>query len=245
MKPTPLQAFLHAVEWSATDGYFPIVLQILKGKFDVGQMDDAMVPPGKLDKLYLAAEVQVKSHPSRDRIIEVMQLVQERYLDLWRCILAHEAGFMQGDWNREELHKSLLASLDGLRRYRDVEGEAEKPRKYVTADQAQRIAEEKYEKLWRINNQQEWARQLDCNRKTVPKLKAWQDAKRRRQSWRKVETRLKGTVDPKIIEALHTSDASVLGSLSEADRDRLDSMTDADRAELIELLSEQARDAIS
>jgi len=118
-------------------------------------------------------------------------------------------------------------------------------RKRMTKADAEQIAKEKFDDLWRTDNRSEWSRQIGCNRKMVPDLKAWQDAERRRKGWRKVETRLKGIVDPKIIEALHTSDASVLGSLSEADRERLDGMSDSDRADLIELLSEQARDAIS
>ena len=118
-------------------------------------------------------------------------------------------------------------------------------RKYVKKADAERIAGEEFNQLWRIDNKTEWARKIGCNRDIIGKLGTWQRAEKRRQGWTKIATRLKGVVDPAVIEALCTSDASALAKLSAEDRDKLDSMPDQERAELIEQLTDQARDAVS
>lgn len=123
--------------------------------------------------------------------------------------------------------------------FKSVGGSSTPPRKYMTKTTAERIAKEKFETLWRTSNKSQWSREIGCDRRTVPKLKAWGDAERRRHNWKRIATRLTGTVDPHVIQALYTFDSSALSQLSQEDRDRLDTMTDSDRAEFIELLTEQ------
>ncbi len=247
MKASPLRAYLYAIEHSAKDGIATVQLAAHQGLWDPKVADKCMVPAGKLNTLYAAAATQLATHPLQERATAAMDRARSVYLTLWRLTVTYRGVWPLEEFEAEEqLHSDLQDALEELRKYVDAPpAKDETPRKYVTKEEAQRKAEEQYESLWTINNQTEWGRQLGCHRNTVTKLPAWSHAKRKRQSWKKVETRLSGVIDPKIIEALHTSDASILGSLSSEDRDKLDSMTDADRAEIIELLSEQARDAIS
>jgi hypothetical protein len=121
----------------------------------------------------------------------------------------------------------------------------EAPRKYVTVEQAQLHAERNYSTLWRIDNKSEWARQLECSRETVEKLKAWKDAKARRDGVKKMTTRLEGVLDPRTIDALNAGDVSVLEKLTAEEEERRKAMSKEDKAEIQNLLNEQFRDAIS
>jgi len=122
-----------------------------------------------------------------------------------------------------------------------VESPAVRP--YMKKSDAERIAGEKFGTLWNIDNQSEWARQIECGRDMVPKLKAWNDADRKRKGLARISAKLHGRVDPAILEAIKAGDKSILGSLTDKTRDWFDSLGDEDRQEALDLLSDAYREA--
>lgn len=118
-------------------------------------------------------------------------------------------------------------------------------RSYVKQQDAERIAKDKFDALWRIDNKSYWARVIGCHRDTVRKLRAWHRAEKKRQGFKKIETRLRGIMDPAIMEALYSSDASALGNLSVEVRDWMDGLSDDRRDEVVATLEESWRDAVS
>lgn len=117
-------------------------------------------------------------------------------------------------------------------------------RRYVTAKDAERIARANFSMLRNLSNQSAWASIIGCNRKMVPKLPAWTDAKRYRTGVKKIRRELRGVVDPAILEALAQNDASALGRLTQQERDRIDAMPDDKRDELMALIRESAAEAV-
>ena len=127
-----------------------------------------------------------------------------------------------------------------------TKSEKGKPRrKYMKREDAERIAKEKFNQLRQVCSKVGWARQIGCQRGTVGKLTAWHRAEKYRKGWRQISTRLKGTVDPKIIEAMCTSGKSALGTLTKEERDQINSLSDQTKAEILELVDEQSRDDVS
>ena len=124
----------------------------------------------------------------------------------------------------------------------DVTTKSDTRRNYMRIDEAERIATEKFKDLWRIDNKSEWAREIGCNRHMVGNLDAWRRADKRRQGFKKLETRLKRTFDSETLEAICSSDPSKLKRLSNEDREKLDAMLDNGNEDLLDLVEEQIRD---
>ena len=168
-------------------------------------------------------------------------------------IVCQRTGLAPSEWEALSSLKRLPWLRDALdsagaepKKGQATKSENGKPRrKYMKHADAERISKEKFSRLWRDSTKSEWSRQIGCERGQVEKLPAWHRAEKRRKGWRQIATRLKNVVDPTIIQALYMSDASALGKLSAEDHDKFDSLPDQERVEMLELLTDQARDAVS
>lgn len=112
------------------------------------------------------------------------------------------------------------------------------PRKRMTQEEADCIAQSNWNKLKQIDNQTQWAKIIGCCRKMPKKLPTWHAGiewrRDRRAGFRK---KRQCSMNQELLAAL-SGDKSIIASLSDEDREKWDAMPDDQRAELYNILNE-------
>jgi hypothetical protein len=112
------------------------------------------------------------------------------------------------------------------------------PRKRMTRDEADCIAQSKWERLKWIDNRSEWAKVIGCDRRLSTKLPTWHAGVEWRRDRRAgVRKKLQRSMSQELLEAL-SGDKSIIASLSDEDRETWERLTDEQQAQLYNILSE-------